>query len=188
MCNKMHAFTLIEVLVVLAILLILTNLAQPKFNQFIVKLRVDNEISKLQRMLLLARNNAVSLGRHVTLCPLNQSNTCSTNWHKVLSVFTDNNKNKTFEPNLNERIIQVKAAIATDDKLQYAKYRDALIYSPLGRLGNWGGNGTFKYCPKNHPSYSRGIVISITGKSYLTTDINKDGRDRNRRKKIIVCH
>ena len=186
--NKIYAFTLIEVIVVLAILLSLTTIAVPSLTEFTVKLKVDNEIRQLQRLLLLARNNAINLEQNVTLCPLSTLNTCTTNWHLLLSVFTDNNKNKVFEPMLNERIIQVKSAIEAEDKLQYAKYRNALIYNPLGSLAIWGGNGTFKYCPKDHGTFSRGIIISVTGKAYVTSDMNHDGQDENRRKKIIICH
>jgi prepilin-type N-terminal cleavage/methylation domain-containing protein len=185
--NKIYAFSLIEVIVVLAILLSLATIAGPSLIEFSVKLRVDSEIRQLQRLLLLARNNAINLEQNVTLCPLNKLNICTTHWHQLLSVFTDNNKNKVFEPMLNERIIQVKSAIESEDKLQYAQYRNALVYSPLGRLAIWGGNGTFKYCPKDHGTFSRGIIISVTGKAYVTSDINHDGQDENRRKKIIIC-
>ena len=185
--RRIYAFTLIEVLVVLAVLLSLTNIAIPSINEFLVKLRVDNEIRQLQRVLLVARNEAINLGQNVTLCPLNTLNMCTTNWHKMLSVFTDDNKNKIFEPVFNEQLIVIKPPVKVDDKLQYAKYRNAIIYGPMGRLSIFGGNGTFKYCPKDHATHSRGIIISVTGKAYVTADSDRDGQDENRRKKIIIC-
>jgi type IV fimbrial biogenesis protein FimT len=183
-----RGFTLVETLVALAILIALTSIAIPSLLQFSVSIRVDNEISKLHRLLLLARNHAVSEERYVAICPLNELNQCTQLWHGRLSVFYDDNKNKIFEPTLAETVIETKPEIRIDDKLQYAQRRNALIYSPQGRLAVWGGNGTFRYCPKNHLSLSRGIIISGAGRFYVTTDMNADGFDENRSGRIITCN
>jgi prepilin-type N-terminal cleavage/methylation domain-containing protein len=185
---KLNGFTLIETLITLAILISLTAIAIPSFANFTVRIRVDNEISSLHRLLLLARSHAVNQERFVTLCPLNLSGQCTSNWHEQLSVFYDDDKNKIFDNASEEKLIQIKLAIKRGDKLQYAQGRTALIYAPSGRLAVWGGNGTFRYCPKGHPNKSRGIVISGAGRFYLTTDQNFNGIDENRSGREISCN
>jgi type IV fimbrial biogenesis protein FimT len=54
--KKQIGFTLIELMVGVAILAIISTLALPNLNQFLVEMRVDSEISKLNRMIITARN------------------------------------------------------------------------------------------------------------------------------------
>ena len=90
-------------------------------------MRVDNEISLLHRMLLLARNSAINNELYVTICPLNDSNICTDNWQGQLSVFSDINKNRVYEANNDELLLKVKPAIKNNDKLQYGQRRNALL-------------------------------------------------------------
>jgi type IV fimbrial biogenesis protein FimT len=184
----LRGFTLIETLITIAILTFLTTIAIPSFLDLTVRIRVNNEVSALHRLLLLTRNHAVNQERFVTLCPLSESGHCSSNWHEELSVFYDDNKNKKLDNLSEEILIKTKLSIKTGDKLQYAQGRIALIYAPSGRLAVWGGNGTFRYCPKNHSEKSRGIVISGAGRFYLTTDQDADGLDENRSGSHIICN
>lgn len=185
---KIMGFTLIETLITLAILIFLTAIAVPTFADLRIRIRVDNEITALHRLLLLTRNHAVNQERFVTVCPLTPSGQCSNEWHKTLTVFYDDNKNKALDASSAEVIIKIKSAIKSGDKLQYAQGRTALIYAPSGRLAVWGGNGTFRYCPKSHSNKSRGIIISGAGRFYLSSDQNMDGADENRSGRIIRCH
>ena len=54
-------------------------------NDWLVRMRIDNEISQLHRLTNTARNTAVSLQQPVTLCPLNNGN-CSNDWTAQLTV------------------------------------------------------------------------------------------------------
>jgi type IV fimbrial biogenesis protein FimT len=186
--SKYIGFTIIEILVSLAILLSLIAIGIPSLNNFIIYMRVDNEISSMHRMLLLARNSAINNELYVTICPLNNDKKCITDWSEKLSVFNDINKNRSYEPNIGESIIKTKPAIRPNDKLQYGKGRNALIYGPTGHLVIWGGNATFKYCPHNHANKSRGIVVSTSGRVYKTVYNAKRAQDTNRSGRVIICH
>jgi type IV fimbrial biogenesis protein FimT len=188
--NRYNGFTLIEVLVSLAILTSLTAIGIPSLLDFTVKLKVDNEISHLYRLLLTARNSAINSGQATTVCPLDKSNQCSSDWSKPLYVFNDINDNKQFEPNNNEKVISMKAAINEQDKLQYGKNRIGVTYTSTGHLSGWGQNGTFKYCPKNHANKSRGIIVATSGrlyKSYQATKGKHKGKDKNRSGTVNIC-
>jgi len=178
--------TLIELLISIGIASILTTIALPNLSDFIVQLRVDNEISRLSRLLLVARNYAINSANNVIICPLADNGVCSKNWHEELSVFIDNNGNKKFDSADNELLISKKSPIKLGDVLTYATNRTKITYQSTGHLFGL-SNGTFRYCPQGHQDKSRGIVVARSGRFYATTDINHDGKDETRSKKVIIC-
>ena len=182
LCSK--GLTLIELMVSVSITSILAAIAVPNFNDFIVKMRVDNEISTLYRMLLITRNSAINSGQRTILCPLDNNAQCTGNWQGTLSVFTDVNNNKQLDAN--EKIIKIKKAITKGDELIYGKGRIRVTFQPTGQLSGL-ANGTFRYCPKDFENYSRGIVVARSGRLYQSSDIDNDGIDENRGYKEISC-
>lgn len=184
--KKVHGLTLLEVMSAVAVTSILTALIVPNMENFIVKMRVDDEISMLQRLLLITRNSAINNQSNAVLCPLNQAGQCTTEWHNELSVFVDDNNNRKYDPDKNESILRSKAAIKDDDILIYGSGRKSITYHSSGHLSGL-SNGTFKYCPLNHNDKSRGIVIARSGRTYATTDIDNDTKDETRMNKEISC-
>jgi len=185
MKNKMQqGFTLIELMVAIAVVAILTAIALPSMNNFLVKMRVDNEISEMQRLLLTARNIAINTGRNTTVCPLS-GGACSNNWQDEISVFTNSVNtlatNNTFAAP--DELVKVKDAIQTGDQLLYAL--NSIIYTPDGRLLTASAN--FSYCPQNDSDSARGIDISLSGRSYTSSDTDNDGKDEDRNGNEIVC-
>ena len=186
-----NGFSLIELMVAIAVVSILSAIALPSMNDFIIKMRVDNEISEMQRLLLTARNTAINTGKNTTVCPLS-SGSCTTNWGNEVSVFT--NSSNTTDDNkydsATEELVKVKEAIRSGDKLQFATFT-RVVYAPTGRLLFPTTASEFKYCPKDEATStanrSRGIDISISGRSYTSSDIDSDDKDENRDGDEIVC-
>jgi type IV fimbrial biogenesis protein FimT len=178
--------TLIEVMSTVSIISILAALILPNMDDFIVRIRVDSEISTINRLLLITRNAAINSQSNAVLCPLNENGQCSTEWHNKLSVFVDSNNNRKFDAHNNETILQDKAAIKANDTLIYGKMRKSIIFHPAGHLSGL-SNGTFRYCPFNHEDKSRGIVIARSGRVYVTNDIDNDMKDETRMNKEITC-
>jgi len=185
--HKTIGFTLIELMASISILGILTGIAIPNFSTFIIKMRVDNEISQLYRLLFISRNLAINSRQTVTLCHLDNALKCDSNWDKELSVFIDTNANKKLDTALNEKVIQIKAPIKLSDKLHYGIGRNGVIYAPTGRLAGWGSNGTFRYCPNHHPENNRGIRVATSGRLYVSSDIDNDDKDEDRNGKELKC-
>ncbi len=180
-----YAFSLIELIIAITLISIISTIALPNLSTLLIKVRVDNKISELQRLLLITRSSAINKSGTVTMCPLNSSNTCQNLWKKQISIFTDINNNGVYEPSTNDELLLVKEAINNDDTLHFSYTR--ISYQPTGLL-NGIFNGTFKYCPKDHDELSRGIIISpTTGRIYTSKDTNNDGKDNNRSGINISC-
>jgi type IV fimbrial biogenesis protein FimT/type IV fimbrial biogenesis protein FimU len=185
--NKVKGFTLIEVLITLSILGIITAIAMPNISDFIIKTRVDNEISSLHRLILNARNAAVNTGKNVTVCPLS-NNICSTNWKAELTVFTNETNtladNKVYNDDDDEKSIKVRSAIMDSDTLSYDD--TLIIFSPTGRAVS-GGNSTFTYCPSSNKLLARSLYISLSGRVYASEDSDNNGIDEDRNEVEVSC-
>ncbi len=185
--KKQGGFTLLELMASIAIVAILTAITLPNLNNFVVQMRVNDEISILKRLLLTTRNAAINSGERAIMCPLTSGGKCTTDWHKEISVFIDNNNNKTFDAANNEILLVTKSAIKLGDQLIYGKGRVKVAYQPSGHLTGL-SNGTFRYCPLAYDDKSRGIVIARSGRFYASTDIDNDGKDETRMNKEITCN
>lgn len=183
--KKTRGFTLFEMLVGIAIMGIVTAIALPNFSEFLVKMRVDSEISQINRLFQAARNGAINTEQIVTVCPLNASNVCENDWSGAITVFTDLNGNGVFEAGSNEEKLKVKDANTSEDSILYNYSR--VSYSPNGMLNGF-FNGTLRYCPESNDKYSRAIIVSsASGRTYLSQDEDHDGIDENRSGDVITC-
>jgi type IV fimbrial biogenesis protein FimT len=191
--QQKNGFTMIELMVTVSVLAIIVMIALPNLSNFTIRMRVDNEISELNRLLLTTRNSAINEGFTVTLCPLNGT-VCSNNWQNELTVFADNTNNGVGKLEAGERIIKVKAAIKNGEKLQYSQ--NLISYDATGHTTKFnvsgnaidaGGPFTFSYCPQGDANRARGIIVSISGRVYSTSDTNNDDIDEDRNGNIITC-
>jgi len=181
--NKQKAFTLIELIIGIAIVGILTTIAMPSLSRFSVGLKVDGEISELHRLILLTRNAAINTGNNVVICPLDEG-TCVSQWDKEISVFEDVNNDGIF--NDEDIILKVKAEISSNDKLQFSG-NNSLVYTPRGNLLGGNGDSTFSYCPSGYNDEAKAIILSALGRPYISRDGNDDGYDEDRQNNNITC-
>lgn len=170
-------------MVTIAIAGIVAAIAMPNLNEFLVRMRVDNEVTEMHRLLLTARNSAISTGLNTTVCPLNASQICTNNWENDISVFT----NTTAITNImdgTDTLIKIKAAIKASDKLELTN-AGAIIYSPAGRTITNNAN-QLTYCPYGYSKESNGISVSTSGRTYIGT-LNSSSKYVDRNNNIFTC-
>lgn len=178
-------FTLIELLVTISILSIVMAIALPNLGQFLAKMNVDNEISEMNRLLLIARNNAINSGRVTTVCPLNASNNCTNDWSLDISVFDDGDGDIDTYTAANDQLIKVKTANSNASGTLTFGY-DSVVYGPDGTLANTTNIGTMKYCPDGYNDEGRAIFISISGRAYASQEA-ADGKEKDRSGAAVTC-
>jgi len=176
--RKVQGFTLIELMVTIAVLGIIITIAIPGLGSFTAKMRVDNRVTELQRLLLNTRNAAINSGVLATLCRLPDDPTedadCQNNndWTGRIGIITV------------DGLIKEREALPAGDRLDFII--DRVVFNPSGQLAN-NNVGTFNYCPKNFIDFSRGVTLSLAGRAYLSTDLNGDGLDQDRNANTIQC-
>ena len=99
--SRTQGFTLIELMVTIAIAAILMGIAIPAFRDMLNSSKLTTQTNQLITALHLARSEAIKRGVRVTVCkstnPGDAAPTCSTsaNWQDGLIVFVDNTQIST---------------------------------------------------------------------------------------------
>jgi type IV fimbrial biogenesis protein FimT len=167
-------FTLLEALVVLALLALLLSLAAPSMKGLRQKHQMQSQAEQLQASLLLARTEALRRQQRVSLCVRESvagaGPVCSTagSWAQGWVVFVDGNDNARREAA--ETVLWVQEALPAWMTLQGNATVDRYIsYGPQGRSQSVTGAfqaGTLTLCGTGQTQVWR-VVINAVGKPRL---------------------
>ncbi|RQO33541.1 pilus assembly protein FimT [Herminiimonas sp. KBW02] len=170
-CRHRNGYSIVELLVVLAIVCILLASAVPVFQHFIQGQRLRTASNALFMAVNLARSEAIHRGRRVDLVPLDNMD-----WKHGWLVFIDENNNQ--RPDSHETVLHTHAVkIAdlqitprfTDSKVQYVAYSGTgRSHGNAGRQVAQSGHWLLELGP-----YKRKVVINFLGRP-RTCDPLKD--------------
>lgn len=169
-------FSMVELIVVIMILGILMAIAMPNIIEIIKSSRLATEANDLTADLALARTEAATRGRRVTLCASSNGTSCATgsDWGGGRVVFVDASTVGSIDSGdvviryhqgsagSNTSIIASGFAINSTATLNYLQFR------PNGATGSDTG-GEFKICDDRTGTHGRVIAIGVTGRSALKT-------------------
>lgn len=172
MCHR--GFTLLEALVVLALLAVLLSLAAPSLKSLQQKHQMQSQAEQLQASLLWARSEALRRQQRVTLCVRESAagagEDCAKagTWAQGWVVFVDANDNARREAT--ETVLQVHKALPGFLTLQgNATVERYISYGALGRSQSTTGAfqaGTLTLCGAGQAHVWR-VVINAVGKPRL---------------------
>jgi len=160
--QQKNGFTLVELIVTLAIFAILATVALPYFQEIKSKQEVNDITNKLISTVYFAKSQASLYHTNVVICPsLNRMN-CQTNqWSAGLLIFLDNNKNRQIDTG--EKIIYTES---TDLKYGHLDWRGTLSVPSLTFQAEnglpIGSNGSFYYC-STFSEHHQKLVLSPMG-------------------------
>ncbi len=108
-------FTLIELMVVMAIIAIMLMLAVPSFASFISNYRATSATNDFLQGVTLTRGEALKRGRKVLMLPntANGTPSVSGSWTNGWTIFVDSNANQIYDSTADELIFQHSALQAT---------------------------------------------------------------------------
>lgn len=178
-----HAFTLLELLTVLAIASLVLLLGIPAFSNLMAKNIVQKEALALHKALSLARSSAVLNLSQVTVCPLLKEE-CTSDWDKEISLFYDKNKNRQLDSN--EQIFY-QLPPSNNESLNRTFNRSVpVVFSATGYA--YQSAGSFQICLTGEATFGRTIILSPPGRIRRGKDKNRDGIDENSSGKNIQCN
>jgi len=88
--RRNHGFTMIELMVTLAVFGILVAVGVPSFNNFLVNSRTSAVANDITSAVNLARSEAVKRGAPVTVCPSENNTECVGTWTDGWIVMVNN--------------------------------------------------------------------------------------------------
>jgi type IV fimbrial biogenesis protein FimT len=173
----MRGFTLIEVLVVIAIAAIATGIAAPQMTKMMGTNRIQTEASALVGDLQFARTEAIKRGATVSVCPSANAQAttpaCVTTntWHNGWIVFADVNSNGVYDSTIDSLPLKVRNATQGGDTITASPQPspNAVTFNREGFTTNLGSTlvtFTLHTAPSYDPS-TRCVLVTFGGK--LTT-------------------
>lgn len=161
---RQKGILMIELFSVLAILTIFSVIVLPNFKLMYAKFKAKVVAQELQQLIQFARTSAISYGKRVTMCPLNDASSCGDNWAKGIIVYL--NSELTTKPIKNNilRIITGEPAAYT---LQFKAFigNISLNFDPDSEFVCQ--NGSFYYQSKR-ATYNWRLVVNHRGRSRLS--------------------
>lgn len=165
-------YTLLELMVVLAIVAILAALAAPSFNNAILNSKVGSYANELVATSLLARGEAIKRNVTITMCASSNGTSCTGSWQQgyivtcAQSAATPGTCNVAPAVASGVVVLAVQKALSTGFKITDANGLTALTFQPTG-VGATAA--TMTIC-RNSPlgNRERVVRISATGRASVT--------------------
>jgi type IV fimbrial biogenesis protein FimT len=174
--KSLRGFTLIELMITLAVAAILLTVAVPNFRELIERNRVSSHTNLMVGALQLARSEAIKRGSNlVILCKSSDGSSCSSsaNWKDGWLLFADKNSDKVYSAGTDDLIRRYdampKLSVTTGNSFQCWIGFGVSGYPEGGGTtcsGGLVGNGTFSICAASTTATQRGrsIIINKIGR------------------------
>ncbi len=159
-----RGFTLMELMVAMALLAIIATLAVPAMGDFIQRNRLSSQVNGLVASLSMARNHAVTRRREVVVCKQSGSELCdsSAEWQQGWVVFTDLNRDR--QRQADEPLLQAHGPLDSPTSVDFRAFGSStyIVYYPNGIPRS--SNGSFTFCAGTNSSTARVLIMSKTGR------------------------
>lgn len=167
-------FTLVEMLVVAAILAVVAAMATSSMHLFIQKSHLRGSAARLLDAITVARSEAVLRNSRVTLCPSLMHETgqpvCAGDYARGWIVFANADRDHTVDPGADE-VLQIyqalPASVGLTNRKGTASVATAIHYLPDGSSRR---NLTLMLCSLGAPSLpSLSLILNIVGRPRMQT-------------------
>ena len=177
--NKSHGFTLLELMVVLAIVAILTMLAAPSFTRLIQSITMSSAVNTFLADMRYARSESIRRGGGVVMCrsddPEAANANCgsgsTTGWESGWIIFHDLNNNGTRTTGASaEPLLRVQAPITSINTIAEPGAATVFKFKATGRLSFFGTTLRFGSTPPYANDVQRIVCVNRGGYARIALD------------------
>ncbi len=160
-------FTLLELLVALALMGMLAAWGLPNFQALGERSAVASEVNRLQTALTLARNTAITQRSDVTVCPYNgtKSDACTSDWNGHIMVVVGDKTSGIGDSEV-VRVFAPTSGVKVDKN-----GRSHMKYDSMGHVGPF-FNSSYFICPMDEQTNVLGkrLRVSQLGRARVDED------------------
>ncbi|HEA19093.1 MAG: GspH/FimT family pseudopilin [Pseudoalteromonas prydzensis] len=168
MKKQQHGFTLLELMVTIAIVGIIAAIAFWNSSDMLENNRAENYLLELKRNINFARAKATSTDSLIVVCSGDTTRiendrkvTCLDSWNDgSVIVFYDSNSNGIHNPRIGDKILRVMSEIPDNSQFTFTG-DNSLIFDASGRVTT--NPGTFTYCPNKDNENNKAMEVSVSG-------------------------
>ena len=174
-------FTLLELMITLAVAAVLAGIAIPSFKSSISSNRLTTNTNELVTALNLARSEAIKRGKRVVVRRTN------TDWKDGWRVFIDENNNDAYNttgsnPDTELRVYSGFSSAFT--LTGNTNFVDFVRYMPSGQSN---ADGIFVICDSGAISGAKMIIVNPVGRVQIGSDTDNDNIPENAGTEITSC-
>lgn len=164
-----RGFTLMEMLIAIALSSVILGLITPSAKRIIDKHRISADINHTSALIRYARTLSISQVETIKLCPAHNHSVCDSDWKLPIIVFVDTNNNNVRDAD--EPLLAAGKALDKQHKMKGPK--SAIKFFENGTNAS---PASLTLCPiSNDNTLARAIYISLQGRTRLSKDHNNDG-------------
>jgi len=162
--KKNSGFTLLELVIVVAVVAIIMTIAIPSMSTFNKNDRLTTNINKLIGQLAYARSEAVKLSQRVVICTSSDFASCSgsSDWEDGWIMFIDATPNGAVDGT--ETVLRVEQPLGGNQTLTPSTFTSQVTYDNRGFSTS---TGSFLLCDDRNGDFGKTINISNTGRVRL---------------------
>ncbi|MCK7552064.1 GspH/FimT family pseudopilin [Marinobacter goseongensis] len=182
--KRNNGFTVIELMLTIAVLAVVVTFAIPSFQTMIMNNRISSQANEITSLVSFARSEASKRpDARVTLCPSNDGSSCAGGaaWESGWIAMLDVDGDQTLDAGDGDRVLRVGEPLAGGNTFRIAGFGgNAFIQfdgsgqpvSP-GALG--AVDGSLVVCDSRDDEFARGVVVMVSGQTRLARDENNSG-------------
>ncbi|MFK4751050.1 GspH/FimT family pseudopilin [Oceanobacter antarcticus] len=173
--RPLSGFTLIELMVTIAIFGIIMFAAAPSLSSFLSRSELTAEANRFMGALVFARTEAVKRNTNVVLCPSKDQTSCnSSNWADGWITFQDTDGSGTLAADSSEEVIKYADAASSVNIYPDSEFAAAIRYKADGNITN--NPGKVVICSEQAPAAvnAREVGIASGGRTSITATQKSD--------------
>ncbi|MDX1594871.1 MAG: GspH/FimT family pseudopilin [Gammaproteobacteria bacterium] len=169
--QRSGGWTLVESLIVVALIALLAGVALPGLGDLLAGSRIKATASRFMTHVNLARTKAILRSQRVVVCPSSDGLTClgDGDWHRGWLVFEDRDGDREHAPG--EPLLQVSGS-RDGIRLETSHMRRRLVFQPTGLSP--ASNGTYTVCGERAGAQPLAVIVSNAGRARLSR-VRPDG-------------
>lgn len=162
MNNDNKGFTLLELMVGIAILGIIAAIALPNYGEMLESERTGNFMDEFNRSLKFARATATASDAFVIVCPLS-STSCTSDWkNDPITIFVDSGATGAYDSSA-DTILRVVSQPHKNDTINHAIGTTNITFDSQGRLSE---EHQFIICGNGKSENTAALRISQSGNAW----------------------